>query len=156
MWKIQNSTADKFVKLEKPLEPGNPRVRATACWGQILSFDMSRVVPRQSILARLRYQCQSPRNPHRHDLAVHYNAKHRAKTQRVIKPLATARRGDRQSGRHKGQAYNLNLAVSGILAADGRGNWYISPECSISPNSNRVFWDRKRETNMCLASDLDF
>ena len=43
----------------------------------------------------------------------------------------------------RGQAYNLNLAGSDILAPDGRGNWHISPKCS-----NRAFWDRKRETNI--------
>jgi hypothetical protein len=48
----------------------------------------------------------------------------------------------------RGQAYNLNLAGSDILAPDGRGNWHISPKCSTSPNSNRAFWDRKREDNM--------
>jgi G:T-mismatch repair DNA endonuclease (very short patch repair protein) len=43
----------------------------------------------------------------------------------------------------RGQAYNLNLAGSDILAPDGRGNWHISPKCS-----NRAFWDRKCEENM--------
>ena len=68
--------------------------------------------------------------------------------------LVSAVYGRRQKGegkRHKGkrgQAYNLNLAGSDILAPDGRGNWHISPKCSTSPNSNRALWDRKRETNM--------
>ena len=46
------------------------------------------------------------------------------------------------------QAYNLNLAVSGILAPDGRCNWRHCRECSSNPKTNRAFWDRKRETNM--------
>jgi len=57
--------------------------------------------------------------------------------------------GSRSASKGKrGQAYNLNLAGSDILAPDGRGNWHISPKCSSSPNSNRACWDRKRETNM--------
>jgi DNA mismatch endonuclease (patch repair protein) len=48
----------------------------------------------------------------------------------------------------RGQAYNLNLAGSGILAPDGRGNWHISPKCDTSPKTNRDFLVRKRETNM--------
>ena len=48
----------------------------------------------------------------------------------------------------RGQAYNLNLAGSDILALDGRGSWHHCRECSSNPNSNRAFWDRKRETNM--------
>jgi hypothetical protein len=53
------------------------------------------------------------------------------------------------SGKGKrGQAYNLNLAGSGILAPDGRCSWHRCRACSTSPNSNRAFWDRKRETNM--------
>ena len=44
----------------------------SACVGdQILSFDISRVVPRQSILARLRFHGQPPGNPHRQALAIH-------------------------------------------------------------------------------------
>ena len=48
----------------------------------------------------------------------------------------------------RGQAYNLNLAGSDILAPDGRGNWHISPKCDTSPKTNRDFLVRKRETNM--------
>jgi hypothetical protein len=48
----------------------------------------------------------------------------------------------------RGQAYNLNLAGSDILAPDGRGNWRHCRECSTSPKTNRAFWDRKRETNI--------
>ena len=34
------------------------------------------------------------------------------------------------SGKGKrGQAYNLNLAVSDLLVPDGIGNWPISPKC---------------------------
>jgi len=29
----------------------------------------------------------------------------------------------------RGQAYNLNITVSGILVPDGRCNWHISPKC---------------------------
>ncbi len=35
---------------------------------------------------------------------------------------------------------------------EGRGNWHISPKCDTSPNTNRAFWDRKRETNMARDS----
>jgi hypothetical protein len=48
----------------------------------------------------------------------------------------------------RGQAYNLNIAVSDLLVSDGRGNWHISPKCDTSPKTNRAFWDRKRATNM--------
>jgi hypothetical protein len=48
----------------------------------------------------------------------------------------------------RGQAYNLNIAVSDFLVPDGRGNRHISPECYTRPKTNRAFWDRKREQNM--------
>ena len=48
----------------------------------------------------------------------------------------------------RGQAYNLNIAVSDLLVPDGRGNWHISPKCYTRPKTNRAFWDRKREDNI--------
>jgi hypothetical protein len=46
------------------------------------------------------------------------------------------------SGKGKrGQAYNLNLAGSGILAPDGRCNWHGCPKCYTRPKTNRKFWD---------------
>jgi len=53
------------------------------------------------------------------------------------------------SGKGKrGQAYNLNLAGSDILAPDGRCNWHGCPKCYTRPKTNRAFWDRKRGDNM--------
>jgi hypothetical protein len=48
----------------------------------------------------------------------------------------------------RGQAYNLNITVSGILVPDGRCNWHISPKCYTRPKTNRAFWDCKREDNI--------
>ena len=53
------------------------------------------------------------------------------------------------SGKGKrGQAYNLNLAGSDILAPDGRYHWHGCPKCYTRPKTNRAFWDRKRRDNM--------
>jgi hypothetical protein len=48
----------------------------------------------------------------------------------------------------RGQAYNLNLAGSDILAPDVVSGRHISPKCYTRPKTNRAFWDRKRETNI--------
>jgi hypothetical protein len=48
----------------------------------------------------------------------------------------------------QGQAYNLNIEGSDILAPDGRGNWHGCPKCYTRPKTNGAFWDRKREANM--------
>jgi predicted restriction endonuclease len=48
----------------------------------------------------------------------------------------------------RGQAYNLNIAFSGIPVSDGRCNWNISPKCYTRPKTNRAFWDKKRTDNM--------
>jgi hypothetical protein len=43
----------------------------------------------------------------------------------------------------RGQAYNLNIAVSDFLVRDGRGNWHISPKCyarqHLLPHSTTPF-----------------
>jgi len=36
---------------------------------------------------------------------------------------------ENESEGKRGQAYNLNIAVSDFLVPDGRGNWHISPKC---------------------------
>jgi hypothetical protein len=36
---------------------------------------------------------------------------------------------DLARGHKRGQAYNLNIAVSDLLVLDGRGNWHLSPKC---------------------------
>lgn len=43
----------------------------------------------------------------------------------------------------RGQAYNLNLAGSNILAPDGRCIRHNCPKCYARPKTSRVFWGRK-------------
>ena len=68
-------------------------------------------------------------------------------------------RSEFTAGHRRGRTRNASMIPNSlrkwghILTFDitplgGRGSWHHCPECDTRPKTNRVFWDRKRETNI--------